>query len=366
MPTKKRAKRHQQPYAVVVYFPHLYRPPHIDETYLSVRDYISTLVGITYSSKGAANHFGDLTWSIAFRGAPPNVEKFVNEHRTQWPGGGLKFVDCFELTFLAEFPGDDELLAHWNSSELRAEDAFPLWRSFLLEAVESEVFALQIALDLSFPGAGHEVGGRGAIVADERLSEFRGVFSPTRDRYWFARKSGLQAYEPMPFELAWNWLKTINGFRHAVADTPVARALASLTYLYDDNFLGRRFMSVAWACAGLEALFGDDSNARGQQLVRKIPLFLQINMDSKEWKEQFSRLYAVRSAIIHGNRGLSSAVAGYDEIPEKHSEEEGEAEWLAHFCLSEGIRKCIREKINAPRFKLVLDSPNPHPSSAPQ
>lgn len=346
-----------RPFRIKAFLPNAIRPPHIALFDERPQHLLSKLSGQQFSANNIGIHYGRISWTVTVRRPPARVRKFIEStaERRQWPGRLFPFETCLELEFDAEYPGEDTLLAFWKNEDLREYDIFQLWLSEFLNAVESELFACQVASDLALPGAGLFFR-RGALMVEGELRAYAGRYSSLNDWYMIAQEEGLNELPEMDFAKVWARLERTNGFRRGIGDSPFGKALACATYLYGDDLGEHRFASIAWACAGLEAIFGDETFSRGRQLSQKIPLFLKIDDATGRWRDAVSKLYAVRSSIIHGNLALTSAVAGYDGMPEKHLDDEGNAKWLSHFSLHEALRRCIDEDITALAFKLVLEA----------
>jgi len=82
-----------------------------------------------------------------------------------------------------------------------------------------------------------------------------------------------------------------------------------------------------------------------------VPAFLGVDEDV--CRKDVQAIYKVRSSIIHGNKAISSAIAGDDGMPDKHRDEEYDAMNFGIYYLNETIRACIVRDIDAAKFSTV-------------
>lgn len=312
-----------------------------------VEDLFGSLVGKALLSPLA--YLGDVqaTWTVDIIRPTDADVALIHAGRRE----GVPFHDAVRFTFNVDYPG---ARAAREAMKYRGTE-FPvrlLWNDLLRESLNAEVFCIQLAADLAHPGAA--LAGTGLMRIGRRSAVYRPPYTHMWECYDWIDEKGIPTSEPIPFEVCWDYLSRVNGLRDGTGSTPAAKALAAFTYLYDEgSWTDERLAPLVWACAGLEGFYGEGAGERFAQLRQKVPAFLDLRGDESE--KRLRQLYAVRSKLMHGNRSLSSAVTGYNGLPDKHFEEESDAKYVGKFYLCETIREAIRRGIEVPRFRVIAE-----------
>lgn len=137
----------------------------------------------------------------------------------------------------------------------------------------------------------------------------------------YSRKTGWPSLAPVPFGLVWIWI--VKNFYHMrPGDTPISRAFNAYTRLFEK---GSDFpFGLVSALIGIEALFATTTSAVGDQVRRRAQLLLG---NRNSFKKDIDKMYAARSAFLHGGTLLSAN--GYSWEPPEEIETKLEKIWEA-------------------------------------
>lgn len=287
------------------------------------------------------------------------IEKVISESRWRtWPGIAWGYDQYLRVTFTSSYPGD-EFVVSGGEGFSEGDNVREFWLDFLRGHAESELLVFQLASELAYPGGA--ISGASVCEIEGRFSLTEGRHSPVRHAYEHAYQAGMLSIDRISLEKVWDWLAKRNGLRlGGVGDTAAAKAICYLSHVFDESFHGRRFMGVVWACAGLEAFYGEDQSARAAQLIQKIPAFVPVDADV--CKRNIQEIYKIRSSIIHGNKAISSAIAGDDGMPDKHRDEEYHATYNGVYYLTETLRACVVRGLESAKFSTIWQADSCSPS----
>jgi hypothetical protein len=225
-----------------------------------------------------------------------------------------------------------------------------LWRSFIELDVRRETSVFMMALDLASPGSSfhgdYVLRGWNGL----QLHNVRSVHLD--DDYQHVAENGLGRRDDLDFPVVWRRLNATNGLRWGVPDTPFAKVVSAITYLYAGAGGAVRFSDLVWACYGLEGFYGAGHESRGRQVEEKSAVFL--GLDPQCVRKLIKPLYDLRSKFMHGNSPASSAWVEVQPPDGKISTDEWDAQHVAAYFLFETARECIRRDIRNQEFGLVL------------
>jgi hypothetical protein len=335
-------------YKITYYVPILMKPKHL--FFLATREHelLDECDGVVLTVNVDSC---DLEIRIRRSARRSDVDALIQEQGPfGWPGLIYGYEEYAEFEFSATYPGDD--IAKSNiQGDIEGYSLEGIWFDVFRSYVEAEFFAVQIACHLAYPASASD--GKAICEINSILSVVSGQYSPLTSAYEYLLAEGRLEQPRISLLKTWSWLARRNGFRiGGVADTPAAKALSYFTHIFEEQFRSTRFTGVVWSCAGLESFYGEDQSARANQISQKIVPFL--NVDEEICRKDISSIYKVRSSIIHGNKSISSAVAGGDGMPEKHLFEETDALYFGVYYLAETLRACIARDLDAAKFRTVF------------
>ncbi len=235
--------------------------------------------------------------------------------------------------------------------DLSGDDALSLLVLSLGTIFEEKLYDLALVANLARPGSvelfeGHVLIEDHKIHATKRFSSWN-----LREATRLAEKLGWPKLDDLSVSEVWQWSEPVEGLSAGYSTSPVGRALNALSHLTSPG--SSQPFSLFWALMGLEALYIRGSGGVMEQLREKIHTLLGTPVTHKK---RFTRMYDLRSRIIHGQLDFSSA---YSEIegPEddRFHKDLGEATDLATALLLATLQQLVKRDWWGLRFSYVVD-----------
>jgi hypothetical protein len=155
----------------------------------------------------------------------------------------------------------------------------------------------------------------------------------------YSKKTGWPPLVSVPFGDAWVWIVR-NLFHMRPGDTPVSRAFNAYTWLFEKRS-DFPFGLVA-ALIGIEALYTTTTSGVGDQVRRRVQLFLGSRTT---FKNDLDKMYSARSAFLHGATLLSPN--GFSWVPsdavEAKLEKISDAEDIASAVLVSSLQRLVEK-----------------------
>ncbi len=214
------------------------------------------------------------------------------------------------------------------------------------------MYDLSLVANLARPGSielfeGHVLVEEHTIHSTKRFSSWR-----FREAAHFAEKLGWPKLDDLSVPDVWQWSEHVEGLSANYSTGPVGRALNALTQLTSRG--SSQPFSLFWALMGLEALYVRGSGGVMEQLREKIYTLLGT---PEVHKKKFTRMYDLRSRVIHGQLDFSSAYStGGGPEDERFYKDLGEATDLATALLLATLQQLVKRgwwDCNSPTLWMV-------------
>lgn len=221
----------------------------------------------------------------------------------------------------------------------------------LAHTFEEKLYDIALVANLARPGSVELF--EGYIHLEEHKIRRTKRFSSWefREAAHLAEKLGWPKLDDISVADVWRWSEPIEGLSAGYSTGPVGRALNALTHL--TSLGSSQPFSLFWALMGLEALYVRGSGGVMEQLREKVHTLLGA---PEMHKKKFTRMYDLRSRVIHGQLDFSSAYSQV-EGPEndRFYKDLGEATDLATALLLATLQQLVQRGWWELRFSYLVD-----------
>jgi hypothetical protein len=223
----------------------------------------------------------------------------------------------------------------------------------LSNVFETKLYDMILLTNVARPGAIDLFEGHVLIEGHTIRVTRRFHSSYLQDAVHLASKREWPQLGNLPVGDAWRWYGPIDGLSGGYSTGPTGRALNALSHL--TALSSSQPLSLLWALMGLEALYVRASGGVTEQLREKLHAFLG---SPETHKKSFSRMYDLRSRIVHGQLDFSSAYSDV-EGPESDNfyREVGGATDLATALLLATLQELIKRGWRDLSFSYSVDDP---------
>lgn len=173
------------------------------------------------------------------------------------------------------------------------EDWFEFCKNDLGRNLEKRVYDTILAVNIAYPGCFEIANGK--IKIDNNICVYiPRVYNNILFTYEDIFKKGWPNLENISIFETWKWLEAKTNYLDFVGNTAIDRALNAFSYSFNSNNYEELFYSLL----GLEALYNTEhSNGIMEQIKEKA---ISIFGEPKDFKRDINRMYANRSAFVHG------------------------------------------------------------------
>ncbi len=124
----------------------------------------------------------------------------------------------------------------------------------------------------------------------------------TKDIFEYSFNKKWPQFSNLEIESTWNWfiIEIKQNGSDDISYSSLGRALNAFSYLYEDS---SEINKLFWTLVGLEAIYVKGKEGISQQIKQKGQLFLG---EIEEFKKRLTKMYAFRSAFVHGSKDFPS------------------------------------------------------------
>jgi hypothetical protein len=182
------------------------------------------------------------------------------------------------------------------------------------------------------------------------------MMSCRHDAVELAKNQGWPPMRDLSVASAWEWFCQLPGLETAMSSGPVARAVASLTYIIcGDSVVGDLGANLIWALLGLEAIYGRGNVGISEQLREKSEILLG-KYDGI--KKRIASAYDFRSRFVHGDLNIPFQYLQdvYDDRVVKLHLEDGESTFFMEALLISTLQELVLRNVHDIAFSYKIST----------